>query len=144
VTDFLVCPKCNVKKLEVFWINFPEGTVSIFHCTNCGYQGQGEPKEGQAPKEEPKPIIEEPKEENVKVIKKNLTIQINEDHFKLRPQDKDCNEKGRMCVSFRDNKNEEWRPMCEGLTFDEDGKPHFDLRKCKKHKQKEEEENKNE
>lgn len=124
MTDFLTCPKCNEKKLEVFWINFPEGSVSIFHCTNCGYQGQGEPQEGNAPKTEPKP---KPEPKTMKA-----TFIIDKDLMKMREQDSACNKKGRMCVSIRSDKNEKWQPMCEGITLDENKKIHFDLKKCKK------------
>lgn len=73
---------------------------------------------------------EQPEEPKVRVMKHDWNMILSK-NFKLRPQDKTCNEKGRMCVSWIDDGKE--IPLCEGFKFDDNGKfLGFDLKKCKK------------
>ncbi len=123
----LECPRCGKPTLETFALNYPEGSVLIVACKNCGFQGHQSPEEIRnikpaKPKTEQKKPEPEPKK---------LKLKISE-AVKIREQDPNCNEKGRMCTTI------DGKPTCLGFLFEDSKFKGFDLKKCKKENEKNE------
>jgi Zn ribbon nucleic-acid-binding protein len=121
----LECPKCGKLTLETFALNYPEGSVLIFACKNCGFQGHQSPEEIKnikpaKPKTEQKKPELEPKEHRFRIRESKS--------LKLRKQNPNCNEKGRMCITL------DGKPTCLSFKFEDSKFKGFDLKKCKKDK----------
>ena len=123
----LECPRCHKPTLELFTLNYPEGTVMIVACKNCGFQGRQSPEEIRNIKPAKPKTEEKQPEAKPEPEPKKLKIRFGED-VKLREQAKDCNFLGRCCISVENE------PMCLGFKFENDKFQGFDIKPCKKEK----------